>query len=439
MGFFKKDHAGSVMIIESERLFRGEMLGIFPRYVFKSRWKRWVMMLLDLGGYILVFPFSLFRKKVSSDCFRRILVIRLDHIGDVTMTKPALEALCRAFPTSEIDLLVSHEIKPLFEDSRGIRQVIGMDDHWFSRQSNLGKRVRSFIRAASMIRKKNYDLAIDFRGDLRNILLMFSSGIPYRLGYAETGGGFLLTEKGNYSRDLHQMGLNLRLLERFGVNPNSMESPYTYSQEKKERFWRSFGSVLEPKEKLRIVIHPYAGYPSKEWPHENYETLIDRMVGEGVGQVVVIGSERDKMRYPLHGFNGKAIVDLRGKTRLEDLPILFDHCDLFIGNDSGPSHLAAAQGIPCVCLFSGTNPWQAWHPVSRKLYLLSHTVSCSPCEEKTCPLGHHDCMNKMTVDEVVEKVRLALGSKDHPSMGSGASGSQSRANPAKEYLSSREA
>jgi len=137
--------------------------------------------------------------------------------------------------------------------------------------------------------------------------------------------------------------------------------------------------------------------------------LIARVLDQNLAQIFLIGTETEKQEMPFAPRPG--LMDMRGKTALEELPILFDLCDLFVGNDSGPAHIAAAQGIETVVLFSGTNEAAVWKPWTSRLHLLQHAVPCSPCEAKICPLGHHDCMKKINVDEVFEKIKMLLSSQ----------------------------
>lgn len=376
------------------------------QYVFKSKSKRLLAALADALGSVLFFIPALLKRPLDPSRIKKILVIRLDHLGDIAMTRPALAALRQRFPHTQIDLLVSKEAAALFLDSREVRNVLTLDSSWFSGAS-LRKQWAGAKTVVTRLRTERYDLGIDFRGDLRNILLLALGGIPERFGYGITGGAFLLTHQGKYFRKEHQVTLNLNLLQPLGIESKGENGPFVYSGKRKLQFWNSSGALLPDDPNPRILLHAGAGYPSKRWRGEKYESLIKKILEENFGTVILIGTEAEKNFLTVEHGNSR-IVDLRGRTKLDELPVLFDACHLFIGNDSGPSHIAAAQGLPLVILFSGTNDPSVWHPWSPSLTLVRHEVPCSPCEARECPLVHHDCMEKITVDEVLEKVRQNL-------------------------------
>ena len=381
-------------------------MGFLCRYAFKNKSKRFWAALGDAVGHAAFLVPRFLKPKLDLARIKKILVIRLDHLGDVAMTRPALQALFNHFPHAQIDLLVPAETAPLLQDSREVRKILTMEHSWFSK-SSLKEQWREAQNILGHLKEQHYDLGIDFRGDLRNILLMAFAGIPERFGYGRTGGGFLLTYLGKYSRKEHQVELNRKLLRPLGIDEEPANEPFLYSQSRKLQFWESTGRLLPEGARPRIVIHPGAGYPSKRWPASKFKTLIERILAENLGPIILIGTETEKNLLSLD-VRDPRLIDLRGKTRLEELPILLDACHVFIGNDSGPSHIAAAQGLPLILLFSGTNDALVWHPWAKSIALIRHEVPCSPCEARECPLIHHDCMEKISVEEVLAQLRVAL-------------------------------
>ncbi len=377
-------------------------------YVFKSPWKRRGAALFDAAGRAVFFLLKLFQKKPAEtgNRFQRILVIRLDHIGDLILTRPALRLLRQAFPEAQIDCLVSADSLRMVESDASVDHWIPWTHHWFSRHRNPAAEKKERSEILHRIQNTHYDLAIDFRGDFRNILFLFQAGIPRRLGYGVTGGGFLLTDERPYDTALHQVELNVRLLSAIGVSGEPELLPLKVIQ---ELFSPAVPERL-PKTP-RVLVHPGAGYPSKLWPGENFETLILRLHRELGVQVLLLGDSREKERQPFSGASAipsPNFADLRGKLALHDLPILMNQADLFIGGDSGPAHMAAAQGLPILCLFSGVNDVKVWRPWTEKLRLITKPVPCSPCLSPECPLVHQRCMKEITVDEVFEAAREML-------------------------------
>ncbi len=378
------------------------------RYRFKSLWKRILMFCFDQAGTVFALPFGLSKKTLTFHEVRKILVIRLDHIGDVVMTKPAIRALHKKFPHAEIDLLVSEEVAPLFRHAKEIRHVIQSPRSWFAKNISFGQSYREFFRLLNLIKKKHYDLGIDFRGDVRNILLMSMAGVGYRLGYGITGGGFLLHDNVPYDPAVHQVLSNLRLLESLHILHDNKLLPFEHSNEETSVFWQKAGKELSPSLKPRLILHMGSGYPSKRWPAEKFLELIYLLEKEELAQIVLIGTESEKAFMPDLKPLSDRLIDLRGKTQLSDLPVLFDASDLFVGNDSGPAHIAAAQGLEIVLLASGTNEIRYWYPWTEKLHIIQYEVPCSPCEAPVCPVDDHPCLENVTVSQVFETIRSVL-------------------------------
>lgn len=377
-------------------------------YLFRACWKRIVAFCFDLLGSALFYPARISRRPMDIGAIKRILVIRLDHIGDVVMTRPSLRAVYKKFPNATIDLLVSDEIAPLFLNSKEIRHVILAKNGWFSRKASFFQMVKEFFHLVSLLKKEHYDLGLDFRGDLRNILLMFFSRIRYRLGYGVTGGGFLLTEAFPYDRTAHQVMVNLNLLRFFHVAQDNKLMPFEYTQDRAQMFWKDFG--IEPATTVlpRVMVHMGAGSTAKQWGADNFRALLQKISEANLAQILLIGTEAEKEALPDLRLHVQNIIDVRGKVTLQDLPILMDICDIFIGNDSGPAHIAAAQGLEIVLIASGTNDVRFWHPWTDRLRLLQYQVPCSPCGFKSCPVSGHPCLENIPVEQVFDAFRSVL-------------------------------
>ncbi|MFH0984236.1 MAG: glycosyltransferase family 9 protein [Candidatus Omnitrophota bacterium] len=379
-----------------------------PRYPFKDPWKRIAVGWFDALGRICFLPLRARHKTLDLAAVRRVLVIRLDHIGDVVMSRPAIRALHKKFPHAAIDLLVTGDIAPLFASSKEIRSVIAAKHGWFDRKASFAQKWSEFWRLVGIVKAGSYDVGIDLRGDIRNILLMFLGQIKHTIGYGITGAGFLLNDEVLHDADQHQVKLNLNLLSSFHVAQDNKLLPFEYSSETAQQFWKKI-DVLPPTTLLpRIALHMGSGYPSKRWPFENFRALIQQIDREALAQIVLIGTESEKAAAPDLKLNSERLIDLRGKTTLKELPILLDVCDVFIGNDSGPAHIAAAQGLEVLLLVSGTNDIRLWHPWTERLTLLQHEVPCSPCGAEICPVEEHPCVELITVDQADQAIGAVL-------------------------------
>ncbi len=378
------------------------------QYHYRSGWKRALAGCVDFLGALALYPFRSFRRPMDLGEIKRILVIRLDHIGDVVMTRPAIRALHKKFPNAEIDMLVSEEVASLLANSKGIHRIIPSKNNWFSRHASFPQKGAEFLRLAGVVKDENYDLGLDFRGDLRNILLMFFAKIRYRLGYGTTGGGFLLTEELPYDATAQQVLVNLNLLRFFYVAQDNKLLPFEYTQDQAQAFWKGFGAEPATTVLPRVLVHMGAGSTAKQWGIDNFRALLQKISEANLAQIILIGSEAEREALPDLKLHVQNIIDVRGKVRLQDLPILMDICDIFIGNDSGPAHIAAAQGLEVILIASGTNDVRFWHPWTDRLRLLQYQVPCAPCGLRVCPVSGHPCLENIPAEQVFEAFRSVL-------------------------------
>ena len=334
-------------------------------YVFKKRWKRWIAFLFD-GFFGFCFSF-LKNHPTSSSSIKKILLSRIDHLGDALLLRPALVNLRAAQPEFEIHVLTTPENAPVFQHDPFIDRIIPFPGHWFQKEKSLFEMVRAFFRMISTLRREHYDAAVDFRGDLRINLLMLLAGIPIRIGYGFTGGGWMLTHEQEVDSNAHQVVLNQRILSKW-LNPETIpkNTPVNYPVDTVARLNQKISTVIQWP---YGVIHMGAGNPLKEWPRENFIKLMENLFSSNVVKLFfLIGTAAEKKEMgPLN----ENIIDLRGETDLQELCCLLDGAFFFVGNDSGPAHLAAAQGIPVAVLASHTNDIRTWHPWTSKLCILS--------------------------------------------------------------------
>ena len=161
-----------------------------------------------------------------------------------------------------------------------------------------------------------------------------------------------------------------------------------------------------------VGIHPGAFFgESKTWPLEHFKKLIDRLVDSEAAQVFILGGPDEiELAGKLNAMSGGRAVNLAGKDTLETLPALLSRLDVFISGDTGPLHVAALAGTSTIALFGPTDyrqtaPRGPWNRTIHK------SLDCSPCFVRTCPLGHHDCMKRITPEEVASEVVELLNEK----------------------------
>lgn len=303
---------------------------------------------IDVIGYALFFWLG-FRKLGEP---KRILLIRLEHVGDVLLTTPAFRALRRRFPKARIGVLVRDFSAGILKHNKNIDNIIVWNAPWLS---NLGKKdtwahADRFIRTLSA---KNYDLAVDFHGDPRNILLA-SRVARYRIGFGSRGFGFLLNKVVPYGSQ-HVIDRNLSLAKALGADARDkqMELPLAAGDTRfAERVFAKFGAAPV------VCISPGSGRDEKNWLNERWAEVADSLVEEYNARILFTGSKRERMLVDdIVGRmrHARGAVNLAGKTSLTQLAAVVKRCALVLSPDSGTMHIARAMETPLIGLFTVEN------------------------------------------------------------------------------------
>jgi heptosyltransferase II len=349
----------------------------------------------------------------SREKIRTLLVRGVNWVGDSVISLPALNQIREGFPDAHICLLVLPWVSGVYEESKVVDEVLLYD--------RKGKHhgVRGRIRLIQELRERRFDAAILFQNAFEAALLTALAGIPLRFGYRRDARGWLLSHALAIDprlKNLHQSYYYLDLVNRVlsqdrtieaafpSKLPPSIESPSTpwlvVSPQRKEaarQILRENGISFS---KPVIGVNPGASFGSaKRWPKERYAALLDQLTKLQENAIVLFGSESELnlaqaigagMRHPP--------LILSGKTTLSDLIALISCCDLFITNDSGPMHLAAALGVPMLAIFGPTDEI-ATGPMSGQATVIKKKVECSPCLLRECPIDHR-CMTEISIEEV---------------------------------------
>jgi heptosyltransferase-2 len=374
-----------------------------------------------------------------------VLLVQLDHLGDAVLTTPLLARLRTAYPDARIDVLASASNHEVFEADPSIDRVRLAARTWFERTRGRFGMFSAVWALGRSLRRERYDLGIDVRGDILTVFVLALAGIPRRVGWAMGGGGFLLTDVAKWVPGRHEVISRLALLDH--VVPASDEparvlvhvgdsdrlaiarrlratwpEPAPGQRSEQSRVRRE--SIRGPRLRTRtaapavsqwdepdrlhagrfapaaplLAVHLGAGTLAKRWPQRHWRRLVCRFLDDD-WRVVVVGGPED---FELCGALAphENLRDWTGQLSVTQTTALLERADLFIGADSGPSHLAASAAIASVILFSGTNRARQWRPWSRRSLVLRYDVTCRPCHHKSCPLAEHPCMSGLDPDRV---------------------------------------
>ncbi|HJO48004.1 MAG TPA: glycosyltransferase family 9 protein, partial [Candidatus Scalindua sp.] len=312
-------------------------------------------------------------------------------------------------PEARLSVLVGIEAKGVVEMNPYVDNVFVMGKTWFSATNgiNLGE-ILSILRK---IRKENFDIGIDLRGDMRNILLMFLGKVKYRVGYGVTGGGFLLNKIPDYEKDMQEVEKNIKLIKELDCKVTNRRLQIYYSQSDKANVLELLERENVGQSNSLLAIHMGAGYPSKSWKKEKFLHLLKELNERNYGRVVLIGNDNNDSFVNIHKGLNIDYINTIGRLSIRELAVLLERCSVLISCDSGPVHVAAAVGTPCIVLFSGTNTLKQWGSPDNNVNRVIHKeVECSPCEMRICPQSTHLCMDKIKVSDVLCELDALFGS-----------------------------
>ncbi len=358
--------------------------------------------LLDSVGYFLFWFFR--RQRIFlNHSFKNILIVRMDHLGDVLLSTGVPKTLKENYPQSRLTFLTSSWAAPLLEHNPFIDEVIVFDAPWFLKKRYPGKQGGyGFFRLVRLIKKKKFDLGLSLRGDLRENLLLCLAGVRDRIGYGITGGGFLLTKEVHYRERIHERDRVINLLRPLGLKTDVLKNRIYFSEDEMKSLENWMARWNLAGEKKLIGVQVGAGTISKDWPSESYARFL-QSAGERMGgkfKIVLVGTRCDEGLLAARQL--PTCVDLIGKTSLRQLCALMTKFSFFVGPDSGPTHIASTLGVPTLFLFSGTNRFEEWRPLAETASVLRQPVECSPCGLQACDVKGHPCMTGIDPKEVLK-------------------------------------
>lgn len=346
--------------------------------------------------------------------YRKILVIKLRHIGDVLLTTPVFKALKENFPKSHISALVNKGTEAVLENNPFIDEIIPFDRDIKKKPITL--RFAKEIGFLRKIRKKRFDMAIDLTGGDRAAIISFFSGAKLRVGMKSKGfigKAHLYTHLFDVNGSRHVVLQNLEVIENMGLKINNPEIVLNVTDEGKK--WAeklvSFGN--SEKNKKRVLIHPTSRWLFKCWKDEYMAEVIKWFIEKGCKVILTSSAEQRELKkidsilsYLPDSFisepkgQSTSLINLAGKLTLRQLIAVSSVCDLYFGIDTAPMHIAAALGKPVVVLFgpSGAFHWGPWdneaietpydkrNGIQRfgKNIVIQRDWNCIPCGQDGC-------------------------------------------------------
>ena len=323
---------------------------------------------------------------------RRILIIRNDGIGDVLNSTPAISALRDAYRDAHISVVVKPPGAEMLRLNPHVDKVLIYDADNMS--------LRSRWRFLRQLRAERYDMAVVLRNASQSNFMAYFSGARYRIGRRSERKrfSFTLTHGVNFhdpKGTKHETERNMDVARLAGVGDGSRELVLRLSEE--ERAWaRDFLPVVTPR--VLVGIHPGGSSFDKLWPAENFAHIANRLIQDfgakialfgGRGEEDLVRSIQDKMTHP---------PVLATGIQLRQFAALVAECSLFLCNDSGPMHIAAALKVPTVAIFGPTDHVR-WKPHSENAVIVRQDMDCWPCSAHKCRRAF-ECIKSLPVEDV---------------------------------------
>jgi len=330
----------------------------------------------------------------------KILIRATNWVGDAIMALPAIRAI-RNRSDTEVSILARSYVADIYRDQNLADQLI-VYDHRGSHSGLAGRE-----RLASELRAQKFDVAILLQNAFDAAWLAWRAGIPERIGYARDARSLLLTNVVPVPKTgeipAHEKFYYLELLRRSGWIESIPDDPFIKLHITGDSLKRACELLLTSGARphaLRVAIGAGAAYGSaKCWPPTRFAELATQLQNQWDADVILFGAAGETdVSAAISAEMLKPPLNLTGKTAIADLPALLAQCHVFIGNDSGAMHVAAAAGLPTIGIFGPTDPFGT-APVTPRKTIVREQPYCSPCFLRRCPIDHR-CMNRITTSEV---------------------------------------
>jgi lipopolysaccharide heptosyltransferase II len=376
-------------------------------YKIVNRKKRVLTILADGLFNLMTVPVRLFKKKnkpIRPEDIKQILLIRTAYVGDVIMTLPMLKPLKERFSNASIVFLTSSGGREIVLNNPYVDDILVYEPFWFYNSSFL-----DYFKFLGQLRKRRFDLAIEARADIRDILfLVFPSRSKKKLSYSVGGGGSFLSHVVPFEKVKHKVEYHLDLARFLECDTSILNwGVYTTKAEKEEiEQLLAYNGVSSP----FICVHPGSRLPLKRWPLDRCASLYDRVIDETGLPLVVLGarSEMEIVNEVVALMKNRPVV-LAGRTSIRQLYEVIARAQLLICNDSAPMHMAAAAKTPTVAIFGPSKSVETG-PYGNRFRVVEKDFSCRMnCDESVCSHHpYHECMHSIGSEEVYAAVKEIL-------------------------------
>jgi len=337
----------------------------------------------------------------------KILLRANNCIGDDIISNPAQHMLRAAFPRASISILAKPWVAPVLNNNPDIDEILLYE------VPGRHKGLPGIWRLAHDLRGRDFQAAILFQRAFEAALICFLARIPYRAGFRTDGRSLLLTHGLRVTEEdfmVHRVEHNLRMLKALGLPPSAKELVLHVDPQVIERSKAILASAGIGLNDFLIGMNPGATFgTAKRWLPERFTALADRLSSSLGAKVLIFGSAGEQALGDeiCRRSSFSSLFNLAGATSLEEALALIGLCGLFVTNDSGLMHVAAALDIPMTAIFGPTEPRQTSPYYKKHRLLRREDIDCSPCMDRECK-KEHQCMTAISVEEVFHSLEELL-------------------------------
>ncbi|HXC46745.1 MAG TPA: lipopolysaccharide heptosyltransferase II [Candidatus Sulfotelmatobacter sp.] len=341
----------------------------------------------------------------------KIMIRATNWVGDAIMALPALRAIRKRQPDATISIVARPYVAEIYREQQVCDELIAYDPSGEHRGWSGREKLIADLRA------RKFDVALLLQNAFDAAWLAWRAQIPQRIGYARDARSLLLTKAIPVPKPgeipPHEKFYYLELLRRAGWLDQLPEEPHITLHVPDAARQRAMQILLEAGSRphaVRIAVGAGASYGSaKCWPPDRFAKALNALLAQAGADadVVLFGTPGElPVSSAIAAESQRPPINLTGKTSIADLPALLSQCHLFLGNDSGAMHVAAAVGLPVVAVFGPTDP-NGTAPVTPHLTIVQQKPYCSPCFLRRCPTDHR-CMTAVTPAMVESALQSSL-------------------------------
>lgn len=334
----------------------------------------------------------------------RVLVVKLRSIGDTVLSTPSLIALRRFLPDAQIDVLLEDWVAPVLEGFDEVNSVLGLEPGQLPRAQMMRR-----------INREKYDIAFNLHGGTTSTFFIAASRARHRIGYRDYQYSFLYNHLFSSSAEFwgrektHSAEQQLALVGYAGVPVDDRPRSRLAVTAERAAEVDALLAARGLNEEKNVLIHPAAVFETKRWSGVNYAALIDHLVSMDLDPIIVSAANEDRI---IEEIRQSARADFNSFVglALPEVTALAARSRLFVGNDSGIAHIAAAVGTPSVVIFGSSNRdhWRPWTDAPNEIVF--QEFDCQPCPGYVCEkFGEPRCILSIRPSSVIAAVNRLLG------------------------------